>query len=312
MFKLRTGYLLSGLVTGLILLFSFVTTLPDGKLHVVFCNVGQGDAAYVRFPDGRDMLVDGGPNNKVINCLGKYMPFWDRTIDMIVLSHPQKDHLGGLVDVLNRFTVNYFVHSRVDNTTEGYTNLIALVHQKKVTEKFVTTGDDIDIGKTRLSVVWPTKSQIAQMSDASAAVLGVSTDKNVNDASVVLHLRYGTFDVLFPGDADQNVDPDIVSQTSDIPDGLEVLKVPHHGSKTGMTDGFLNWLYSQSSMLALRSKATKGSLSIISVGKNSYGHPAPETISQLTSRGIKILRTDINGDIEVNSDGKTWSYTLGL
>ena len=100
MFKLRVGYVISGIVTGLILLFSFIATLPDGKLHIVFCDIGQGDAAYVRFPDGRDMLIDGGPNDKVLNCLGKHMPFWDRRINLVVLTHPQKDHMQGLNPVL--------------------------------------------------------------------------------------------------------------------------------------------------------------------------------------------------------------------
>src|SRR3989344_728069 len=100
MFKLRYGYLISGIITGSILIFSFFGSFPDGKLHIVFCDVGQGDAAYVRFPDGQDMVVDGGPNDNVLGCLGKYMPFWDRHIDLVMLSNPQKDHLQGLISVL--------------------------------------------------------------------------------------------------------------------------------------------------------------------------------------------------------------------
>ena len=94
MFKLLRGYVISGIITGCILLVSFLFTLPDGKLHIFFCNVGQGDAVYIRFPDGRDMLVDGGPNDTVLQCLGRHMPFWDREITMVVNSRPQNDHLN--------------------------------------------------------------------------------------------------------------------------------------------------------------------------------------------------------------------------
>jgi competence protein ComEC len=327
MFELKTGYIAMGLVIGLILLFSFLTTLPDGRLHIVFCNVGQGDAAYIRFPDGRDMLMDGGPDNSVVQCLGRHIPFWDRTIDIIALSHPQNDHLAGLLSVLPRYRVRYFVHSQVGNATAGFDTLMKLVRERHVAEKLVTTGDRISLGLTSVSVIWPTKSQIAAMKLSGSNVLGAQTDANVNDASVVLHLRYGTFDALFTGDADQDVDPTIVSQVSDIPDGLEVLKVPHHGAKTGMTDEFLHWLYptvykanynqqsvgNNSNQPALRSFTTKSPLAVISVGKNSFGHPAPETISRLTVKGIQVLRTDESGDIEVVSDGKSWSVrTAGI
>src|SRR5574341_1833681 len=127
MFKLRIGYVISGIATGLVLLFSFIATLPDGKLHLVFCDVGQGDAAYVRFPDGRDMVVDGGPNDKVLGCLGNHMPFWDRHIKIVVMTHPQKDHMQGLISVLDRYRVDYFVRSDVANDTEGYKKLMEVV-----------------------------------------------------------------------------------------------------------------------------------------------------------------------------------------
>src|SRR3990170_1813339 len=118
MFKLHKAYLISGIATGLILLFSFVGTLPDGKLHIVFCNVGQGDGAYIRFPDGRDMVVDAGPNNKIIKCLSSHMPFWDRHINLVLATHPQKDHIGGLPEVLRRFRVDYVLRSDVGADSE--------------------------------------------------------------------------------------------------------------------------------------------------------------------------------------------------
>jgi competence protein ComEC len=318
MLRLRTGYVISGFLSGMVLLFSFLWSLPDGKLHIVFCNVGQGDAAYIRFPDGRDGLIDGGPNDSVLQCLGRHMPFWDRTIDLVVLTHPERDHLGGIPSVFERFTVGYFIRSDVASDTEGFQKIEDLVRQKKIFQKLVTKGEHIDVGTTSISVVWPTKEELAFFSPSiptlltngsSSDILGSSTPTNLNDASVVIHLRYGTFDALFPGDADSHVDGDIVSQPPVTPDTLELLKVPHHGSKTGMTEGFLDWI-SQNNLTNNQQPITNSQshpLAVISVGKNSYGHPAKETVEALASRGLSVMRTDESGDIEVVTDGTSWS-----
>lgn len=304
MFKLRYGYVISGIITGLIVLLSFFWTLPDGKLHLVFCDVGQGDAAYVRFPDGRDMVVDGGPNDKILGCLGKHMPFWDRHINLVVMTHPQKDHMQGLIPVLERYSVDYFVRSDVDNMTEGYKKLSDVIRNKKIPVKFVTTGERIAVGSTSLSMLWPSVDQIAKgkaalgLSPASqgstltnnSQVLGASVG-DLNDYSLVFFLRYGSFDALFTGDADSRVENNYTSvKLAD--DSLEVLKVPHHGSKTGMTNEFVSWLHPK--------------LSIFSVGKNSYGHPSSLAIDLLKEIGSDIKRTDQEGDIEVVSDGRSW------
>lgn len=299
MFKLSYGYLISGIATGLILVATFILTLPDGKLHLVFCNVGQGDAAYVRFPDGRDMLIDGGPDNSVINCLGRYMPFWDREINLLVMSHPQKDHLAGLITVLKRFKVDYFVKSDVDNPTAIVKELNKILSEKRVPIKLVTAGEKISVGATSLSIIWPSENQIAEgknligtlNSQGGSLVLGSSTDE-MNDFSVVLSLHYGTFDVLFPGDADNHINKNFIGQKL-ANDDLEVLKVPHHGSKTGMTEKLVKWL--------------RPLLAVISVGKNNYGHPAPEALKLLADVHSRLLRTDQNGDIEIVSDGRSWT-----
>jgi len=122
-------------------------------------------------------------------------------------------------------------------------------------------------------------------------VLGTTSDANLNDGSLVFFLRYGSFDALLPGDADQHVENYYTGDT--LADGVvELLKVPHHGSKTGMTQAFVDWV--------------NPVISVISVGKNSYGHPSAEAINMLQSIGSRILRTDKEGDIEVVSDGKSW------
>ncbi len=300
MFKLRIGYLIVGITTGLILLLGFFWSLPDGKLHIVFCDVGQGDAAYIRFPDGRDMLVDGGPNDAVLGCLGRHMPFWDRHINIVALTHPQKDHMQGLITVLERYGTDYFVRSDIANTTEGYGQLMDVVKRRMVKQRFVTTGEAIMVGSTTLSVLWPSEDQIAnfkrsllasQGETLQGSVLGVSSPSNLNDGSVVFLLRYGNFDALFPGDADIRVESgwrnlQLADRT------LEVLKYPHHGSKTGMTEEFLEMLQPK--------------LAVISVGKNSYGHPAGSVISALDASRVPVKRTDKEGDIEIVSDGRRW------
>ena len=110
--------------------FLFIKNNSDGKLHVYFCDVGQGDAIYIRMPTGADMLIDGGPNSKVVDCLSKHMPFYDRKIDLVVLTHPQADHLKGLIDVLERYNVTYFASSSIANNTEGYSKLVSLIKEK--------------------------------------------------------------------------------------------------------------------------------------------------------------------------------------
>lgn len=293
MFKLRWGYVISGIITGCILLVSFLSTLPDGTLHIVFCNVGQGDAVYVRFPDGRDMLVDGGPNDTVLQCLGRHMPFWDRGINLVVNTHPQNDHLKGLLSVLNRYKVDYVIRSRVFSASDVYAQFVSAIKTHHVPERLVTRGERISVGLASLSVIWPSESQIALMHPSSglSSVLGSSSDANLNDGSLVFFLRYGSFDALFPGDADAHVEGQYTGDQ--LADGaVEVLKVPHHGSKTGMTQSFVDWI--------------KPQISVISVGKNSYGHPSSEAIDMLQNVGSRIVRTDQKGDIEIVSDGKTW------
>ncbi len=294
--RLRTGYLISGIATGIILLFSFLVSLPDGRLYLVFCDVGQGDAAYVRFPDGRDMVVDGGPNAKVIDCLGRHMPFWDRTIDIVIMTHPQKDHMQGLIEVLKRYRVSYFVRSDIANTTQGYVQLMDIVREKKIPQQFMVQGNHITIGTTSLSFLWPTEMQIAKGSRARLSstdrsdVLGTSVG-DINDYSLVFRLRYGSFDAVFTGDADTRVESGYRGFTL-ADEVIEVLKVPHHGSKTGISEQFAAKLDPQ--------------LAVISLGKNSYGHPSKNIVDMLQSGGSRVLRTDERGDITVISDGQKW------
>lgn len=298
-----------GITTGLIIIVTFLWTLPDGRLHIIFCNVGQGDSAYIKFPDGRDMVVDGGPDNTALLCLGKYMPMWDRTIDIVLLTHPQKDHLQGFVSLLDRYTVRYMVKSDVDSNTDGYNEMQKIIKKKNIPVRFVVAGDSIRLGNATVHILWPTEDQIArgknsldqanELNAHSSSVLGVtsyaSPTEDTNHFSVVFALQYGKFDAFFPGDADSNVESNYIGELAGR--RFVVLKVPHHGSKTGMTEAFVQWLQPK--------------IAVISVGRNSFGHPSSEALQLLQTIGSRIIRTDKVGDIEIVSDGRSYWYKGG-
>lgn len=308
--KLSLKHLLGGMVIGIVLLFAGFTSLPDGKFHLVFCDVGQGDAIYMRTPDGSDILFDGGPNDKVLTCLGKHMPFYDRNLELVLLTHPQKDHFQGLISVLERYVVDYFVIGVEGNETAGYKELVKNLKEKKIPLKNLYRGDQFSLDKVNFSVFWPDKNWVAEHTTGLAmaaakgsgggAVLGLATTANLNDFSYYVQAQYGSFKALFTGDGDRQIQPEII-KTNNL-QKIDVLKFPHHGSKTGVLPEFLELI--------------RPSLAVISVGKNNpYGHPAPETLRLLGGNGgiagslrlgVKILRTDLDGEIEVVSDGKSW------
>lgn len=295
--KLRYGYLFVGITLGLLLFSIFIMTLPDGKLHLTVCDVGQGDSVYLRMPDGRDMLVDGGPDTKkVLLCLGRHMPFYDRTIDVVVLTHPHSDHLTGLSEVLKRFFVGRIIKTGIDGEGAEYASFMHSIQAKKIPLDVVTRGDTIHIGSVALETVWPTESFIHELENIGG--YGATTDVPVvandrfNETSLVFHLRFGSFDALLTGDADTLVE-NMYGSGAFSQDAMEFLKVPHHGSQTSLLDAFIHALHPK--------------IAAISVGKNSFGHPSEKTIKQLEKELTTVYRTDTSGDITIVSDGVSYS-----
>src|SRR3990167_9026319 len=147
------------IIYGLFLVFALLLLvffqLPDHKLHIYYCDVGQGDGIYIRMPNQADVLIDGGPDGKILACLGKYMPFYDRTIYLVLLTHPQKDHLQGLIDVLKRYTVLHFSSTPIRHSIEGYHELAETIHAKKIPVSYLKVGDVIDFKDATFSVLWP-------------------------------------------------------------------------------------------------------------------------------------------------------------
>ena len=248
----------------------------DNKLHVVFCNVGQGDSAFFRTNKGIDILIDGGPDDKVIACIQKHMPIWDRTIDFVFLTHPDADHLIGLIPVFSSYKVKNFITQNVtDNNSAVHQELLIIVKKKRITPRFVFSGQTYSLGEDMSTfILWPNKK-----------IGGTVAKSSVNNGSIVQKISFGNFDLLMTGDIDAKIF-DYLEKDRDI----DVLKVPHHGSKNGMDEKLftiINPLFA-----------------IISVGKNSYGHPSDQVISLFRQYTTKVFRTDKQGSIEFVTDGK--------
>jgi beta-lactamase superfamily II metal-dependent hydrolase len=293
----KAGWVLLLLVG--ILVWICVAGLPDEKLHVVTCDVGQGDAILI-FKGNTQVLIDGGSGRAVLECLTKYVPFYDRRLEVVVATHPDGDHVGGLEYVIKRYSLVYFVSTPIGKETGVVERLNKLVKDRKITVRNVYTGDSLRLGNWRLDVVWPEKSWVDERVDiglnGEGGVLGLNTEAESNDFSISLLLEYGKFKAFFTGDTDARIVPNQMS--TGMLTKIDVLKVPHHGSKTGMTDEWLGVL--------------SPDLGLVSVGKtNRYGHPSAEALDLLRNREVRVIRTDVVGDIEVVSDGLRWRVKNG-
>jgi len=261
-------------VTGLAL-----TQLPDEHLHVTFLDVGQGDAILIETPSGHTALIDGGPApSALFTALGEALPFWTRRLDLVVNTHTDLDHLAGLIPLVTRYQVGRVLVSGFESRAPEFAQWQANLTAARVEEVRAQTGEQINLGDG----VW-----LDVLSPGAQLVSGTSADSNNN--SVVLRLRYGRFAVLLPGDIEAVMEEDLQRQGAWLQ--ATVLKVPHHGAQTSST---LAWL-----------QAVHPQLAVIEVGKdNTFGHPKPEILARYRDLDIPVLRTDLNGSIEVSSDGR--------
>jgi len=276
----RTKIILIGLALTIGLIWAAIFSLPDNQLHLVFCDVGQGDAILI-YQGSTQILIDGGPSQDVLNCLSNHLPFWDREIEMVIATHPEADHITGLIDVIERYDVREFVVSSLEKDTAVYQEFQTAVLEEQSDIYFPKSGDKINLGFLKLAILWPHSQE---------KVLGATTvEREVNDTSIVLQLSFGNSCALFTGDISSKIE----SRLDKVPP-CQVLKVAHHGSKYSTSEEFL--------------KQTQPELAVISVGKNRFGHPTEEVLERLRYLDTKILRTDQTGEIEVVSDGKNWYH----
>jgi len=267
---------------GVLLIVLTAATLPDGQLHLVALDVGQGDAILVVSPSGSTMLIDGGPDpDLLLRRLGERLPWWHRRIDFLILTHPHEDHVAGLVLALERYEVGLVLDTGRDYANPTYPRFLALARTEPGGRLVAArSGQRLRLDATTdLTVLYPSPD------DAVAPL----PDGDINNASVVGLLRSGGFTALLTGDAEMPVEA-LLAQRG-LLTRVDVLKVGHHGSHSSTGATLLD--------------ATRPSAALISAGiGNDYGHPHQVTLDHLHRvPGLRLHRTDLEGSVEVVTDG---------
>ncbi len=247
-------------------------------MTVHFIDVGQGDSILVMY-DNKSMLVDGGRQDAG-RALASYLKKEGvNAVDVMVSTHPHADHIGGLLTVLQEFPVKSVVDSGRPHSSRTYERYLTLIDEKNIPYKVAERGQYINLSPAvTIEVLSPPAS-------------GLEGDLNQN--SIVLKLIYGNVSFLLMGDAGFTTERNLMTTHQSLKS--TVLKVGHHGTKYATSRIFL--------------REVKPDISVIEVGSNKYGHPAPELLKRLKDIGSKVYRTDINGDIVIATDGTTYSVT---
>ena len=260
-----------------ILVWYAVAAETRSELLVAFLDVGQGDAIFIDTPNGRQILIDGGPNKQVLAELSKVMPFYDRSIDAVIATHPDQDHISGLLDVLKLYKADLVIEPGVESETAVYKEFEKLVDEKQIKKILARRGMKLILNDgAYLLILFPDRD-VSRM--------------DTNDASIVAKLVYDNTSFLFTGDSPKKIESYLVSIDGESLD-VDVLKAGHHGSKTSSSESFVGY--------------SEPEYAIISAGKNNrYGHPHKEVLNILEKFEAKILRTDLLGSIIMKSDGES-------
>lgn len=247
--------------------------LPDDRLNIAMLDVGQGDSILITTPGHLRILVDGGPDLSLLERLGEELPFFARRIDLLVLTHPDADHITALPAVLARYDVKKVLLSGIDVISSNYAAFLDALRASGAEILIAEADHDLDLGQgVMLDILWPRSSLFGQEM------------KDVNNTSIVAKLTWKNQSILLTGDIQEDVEEELLKEGNDL--AADILKVPHHGSKTSSSTGFLLAVHPQ--------------LALISVGRdNAFGHPHPEVLARYSALGIPVQRTDQRNTLHV-------------
>jgi beta-lactamase superfamily II metal-dependent hydrolase len=266
--------LLWPIIISLLILFGvYSNTIIQTKTKIVFCNVGQGDATYIRTFDGIDLLIDAGSDQKTTHCLGKHMPFYDHKIEYVFITHPEADHYAGLAKLNQHYYIDNLYLSTPNNQNKQFQSLIKQLKKNRL--NYLYQGDRLEINQfISLNILWPSKTY-------AAANLTQLKKPETNELSLVMLFQENDFRMLLTGDISASILERLLKQEKI---SVYLLKIPHHGSKSGLNKKILQLANPQTA--------------VISVGKNNrYHHPDLEVINLLKASKINIRRTDQEGDL---------------
>jgi competence protein ComEC len=255
------------------LVLSEFEKMPDDNLHIVMMDVGQGEAMLIRTPSNQHILIDGGPDYSILERLGEELSFFKRDIDLVILTHPDSDHSTGLSRVLDRYKVKNILMTGVVKDNPRYDSFLNEVYESGARVIFAQSNNDIDLGGgAMLDIIWPIENMFGY------------EDQNPNNTSIVAKLLWRSHEILFTGDIEKETEKKILMQPVDI--SANILKVPHHGSKTSSSTGFI--------------VAVNPDLALVSAGKNNrFGHPAKEIVSRYQNLDTEVRSTSEEGRIEL-------------
>ncbi|KKT43167.1 MAG: ComEC [Candidatus Wolfebacteria bacterium GW2011_GWE2_44_13] len=238
------------------------------QLELYFFDVGQGDSEMIVMPGNVKLLMDGGPDNsKAVQQLDAVVPWHDRYIDMVMISHAELDHFGGLLDVLERYEVGVFIYNGEGSDSESFKELARVIKEQKIPVVIMEEGDSISYSNNILKI-------LSENSDANKG------DKN--ESAIVAKFEGGGISTLFTGDIGKPTEQ-WLTQNKNIQ--ADIIKIPHHGSKFSSTQEFL--------------KAVRPKVAVIEVGKNSYGHPTKDVLDRIKNAGAQLFRTDTDGMVRL-------------
>jgi len=270
---------ISGLLVICIVLFWLVWQQESKNLEVIFFDIGQGDSIFIKTPSHHTILIDGGPDSSVLAKVGRALPFYDHTIDVMILTHAHSDHVVGLVDVLKRYEVGLVLYTNVDHTSPDFIEWRDLIEENNINYKIAIAGQEYKFGQASLEILYPFE------------YVGDKEFKDLNDSSIIVRLEYQDTSFLLTGDASVVVEEELLEFYKEEDLASDVLKVGHHGSKYSSLLEFL--------------RAVDPLLAVIQSGEgNGFGHPHRLVLKRLGGLGIEVLRNDEMGDIRMVSDGK--------
>ncbi|MFZ4648615.1 MAG: ComEC/Rec2 family competence protein [Patescibacteria group bacterium] len=245
-------------------------------VRLIFFDVGQGDATLVVLPDGRKILIDGGPDDKILLRLGSYLNFFDRQIDWVILTHEHDDHVFGLVQILKRYQVGKIVYSEKSCKNPACSTFFEIANETRVSLEKLKNNKTILFDQNCSMQLFPPHD---------------SETKNVNNRSIALRLVCGEARLLLAGDGEEARENELLLEHQNL--SADIFKASHHGSKTSNSQEFL--------------EAINPKVVIISVGENNtFGHPSENIIERFKKMGIRIFRTDKNGNISINFRWKSY------